>query len=341
MQNSDERLQRLFDLPNRENILYFLETEKSDDLEALYRYADRVRKAYMGDGVHLRAIIEFSNECTCRCRYCGLNVKNKKVTRYSMSPGEIIAAAQEAYDRGYKTVVLQSGENQGYTKEEYVRVIREIKKMPGIAVTLSIGEKSEAEYRAYYEAGADRYLLKHETSDPRFYERLKPGKRLEDRLRCLRNLKDIGYETGSGIMIGLPGQTLESIAGDILLFLELNVDMIGSGPFIPHPGTPLGKAGGRAGAGREDMAYRVLAINRIVTRDTHIPVTTALTTLEGEGARGLGLQRGANVIMPNMTPGRYRGSYDIYPNKSRMETGSIDTRAELESLAAALGRYIV
>jgi biotin synthase len=225
-----------------------------------------------------------------------------------MKPEEIVAAAKAAYDKGFRTVVLQSGEDSFYTNEDYIFIIKQIKAFGDIAVTLAFGEKSEAEYRAYFEAGADRYLLKHETSDRELYHALNPGMSYENRIRCLKILKKIGFQVGSGIMIGLPGQSLESIADDILLFLELDLDMMGCGPFIPHPVTPLADAR----LGSVDLTYRVLALNRIVSCNAHLPVTTALLTLD-EGARELGLKRGANVIMPNLTPEKYRRLYDIYP----------------------------
>jgi len=330
------RLERLFSNHNREDILYFLQTTDEEDLNALYLYSDKVRQKYLGDRVYLRAIIEFSNYCDRECLYCGLHRSNKNIYRYRMSPIEIITFANRAYELGYKTVVLQSGDSGYYTQEEFITIIREIKKNPGLAVTLSIGEKSEQEYRAYFEAGVDRFLLKHETSDPLLFKRLKPGRNLAVRLECLRILKKIGYQTGSGIMIGLPGQTLESIAADIMLFSELKVDMIGCGPFIPHPGTIL--SGDKAGC--VELTYRVTALNRLVIPMAHLPATTALSCLGGDRVRELALQRGANVIMPNLTPERYRKHYDIYPNKRRLEIADTNFRQELELMVKRLGRHL-
>ena len=302
------RLDRLSLKPEKQDILYFLETRDPEALELLYLCANEVRREQVGDVVHFRAIVEFSNFCRRGCLYCGLNRNNASLTRYRMTVEEIVYAARNAYDRGFQTVVLQSGEDPFYTTDDYVDIIKQIKAFGDIAVTLAFGEKSEDEYRAYYEAGADRYLLKHETSDPDLYHALNPGMSFENRIQCLKVLKKIGYQAGSGIMIGLPGQTLASIADDILLFSELNLDMIGCGPFIPHPATQLA----RVGAGSVDLSYRVLALNRIVSRDVHLPVTTALLTLDKAAAK-LGLMRGGNVIMPNLTPSHYRRLYDIYP----------------------------
>lgn len=330
------RLNHLFENPNKEDILYFLKTRQPDEIEALYQFADDTRKQFVGDAVHLRAIIEFSNHCRRGCAYCGLNSANKTLTRYRMKPEKIVDAASDAYKKGYKTVVLQSGEDPHYTLKDYAYIIKEIKKIGVPAITLSIGEKSRDDYRALYKAGADRFLLKHETSDHTLYYAMSPRKQVHERIKFLKKLKTAGFQTGGGIMIGLPGQTLGSIADDILLFKKLNLDMIGCGPFIPHPDTPMGKAV----SGSEELTYRVLALNRIVTRDTHLPATTALSTLNETDARKLALQRGANVIMPNLTPEKYRKHYEIYPRKNRIEVNSVDFREELEILITSLGRHI-
>jgi biotin synthase len=336
--NAAERLKRLYEKPNKEDILYYLSTDDETELDEFYRFADDVRRTHVGEAIHLRAIIEFSNYCRRSCLYCGINKHNKGITRYRMPPDEIISTAREAYRKGYRTVVLQSGEDEGYSRDDYIRIIKSIKEINNMAVTLAIGEKNVEEYRAYREAGADRFLLKHETSDPELYEKLNPGMNYKNRINCLIELKKLGFQAGSGIMLGLPGQSLESIANDIMLFLELDIDMIGCGPFISHPDTPL-KHSDNDILG-EDLSYRVLALNRIVTRDTHLPATTALSTVNEEEGRILALKRGANVIMPNMTPQKYRRFYEIYPNKKRIEVSSLDFRKELSNLAAALGRHI-
>ncbi len=332
----NHRLRRLYNEPNREDIIYFLETSQKDELNALYSFADQIRKQYVGDAVHLRAIIEFSNYCRCGCLYCGINRANTRVQRYRISREEIVSIAADAYKSGYRTVVLQSGEDPTYSIDDYIYIIRKIKKLGDIAITLACGEKEEEEYFYFYSAGADRYLLKHETSDPILYDRLNPGMSLENRIKCLKTLKRIGYQTGSGIMIGLPGQTIESIADDILFFLEMDIDMIGCGPFIPHPDTPLKDSP----VGSEELTYRVLAINRIVTRNTLLPATTALSTINEHEGRKLALMRGANVVMPNVTPLKYRQLYEIYPNKKRIEVSSTDMIRDLETQFHQIGRYI-
>jgi biotin synthase len=330
------RLERIFTQPAWPDLLYFLTNRRREEVEALYGFAQQIRREYMGGAIHLRGLIEFSNHCRRQCRYCGLNRNNKHITRYRMSKEEILATAREAISKGYKTVVLQSGEASCYSRQDFLSLLREIKKSGDLAITLSVGEKSPEEYRAYFEAGADRFLLKHETSDPVLYRALNPGMSLARRLKCLKVLKEIGFQTGSGIMIGLPGQTLESIADDILLFKTLAVDMIGCGPYIPHPATPLFPAK----TGSEELSYRVLALNRIVNPRVHLPVTTALSTLNENRAAKLALNRGANVIMPNLTPYPYRRFYEIYPLKDKIEADTGELRKKLESLALSLGRYI-
>jgi biotin synthase len=330
------RLQRLFYDPGRADLVHFLRSRDPDESERMYAFADRLRREYVGDAIHLRAIIEFSNFCRNDCLYCGLRRSNLSLRRLRMSAEKIIAQCRRAAGLGFRTVVLQSGEDPHYSRQTIVEIIQTVKRETGLAITLAIGEKSEAEYQSYFKAGADRFLLKHETSDREVYERLDPGLSYDRRLACLKALKKIGYQAGSGIMIGLPGQTLESIAADILLFRELDIDMIGSGPFIPHPHTPLA----RAAPGSEELTYRVVALCRIVTRDTHIPATTALAVLRGERARENALCRGANVVMPNITPQPYRRCYDIYPSKGRAEVFNGAMLRRLEKTALELGRFI-
>jgi len=334
--NANDRLNRLFNEPNREDIKYFLATSIEEEVSLLYRFADDIRKKYVGDAVHLRGIIEFSNYCRRGCLYCGINCANPNVVRYRIPKEEIVSICKDAYKHGYKTVVLQSGEDSFYKIEDYLYIIREIKKAGDISITLACGEKEIEDYLLFFQAGADRYLLKHETSDPELYDRLNPGMSLENRIKCLKGLKRIGYQTGSGIMIGLPGQTLDSIADDILFFLEMDIDMIGCGPFIPHPETPLRDAP----VGSEELTYRVLALNRIVTRDTLLPATTALSTINEKDGRTFALQRGANVVMPNLTPFQYRKLYEIYPNKKRIEVSSANFREELKNQIESIGRFI-
>lgn len=282
---------------------------KSENNSIVLEAADRVRKKYVGDEVHLRGLIEFSNYCKQNCLYCGLRRDNKNVTRYRLSKEQIIEFASAAKDFGYKTVVMQSGEDPFFTPEIMAEIISEVKKFD-IAITLSIGEKTFEEYKAYKNAGADRFLIRIETTDKNLYTKLDPNMDWENRLRCIKDLRTLGYEVGTGCLVGLPDQTLESLADDILFFKEINADMIGIGPFIPNENTPLSNEKG----GSFELALRVMAITRLLLPDINIPATTAMETLNPNG-RIIALQSGANVVMPNVTQGDYRKFYEIYPGK--------------------------
>lgn len=277
--------------------------------EKLVAAADRVRAAFVGNDIHLRGLIEFSNICKQNCLYCGLRRENKKVERYRLSAEEILDFAKKAKDYGYKTVVMQSGEDMDFIVEKLTDILRQVKAL-GLAITLSIGEKTREEYAAYKEAGADRYLLRIETTDKALYEELNPGMSFENRVRCLQDLKELGYEVGTGCLIGLPNQTVESLADDILFFKSIDADMIGIGPFIPNGDTPLKDAEG----GTFPMSLRFIAILRLLMPDINIPATTAMETLD-KNARVIALQAGANVVMPNVTEGDYRRKYALYPGK--------------------------
>ena len=206
----------------------------------LFSHADRVRKDNTGDEIHLRGLIEFSNTCSRTCKYCGLRAENSRIDRYRMTVEEITECAQKAVNAGYKTIVLQSGEDYSYTTNTLCKIIETIKKLD-TAVTLSIGERSFEDYKAFKDAGADRFLIRIETTDKNLYNQMHPNMSFENRLRCIKDLKKLGYETGTGCLVGLAGQTIESLADDILFFKDINADMIGIGPFIPHPNTPLAK----------------------------------------------------------------------------------------------------
>ena len=248
-----------------------------------------------------------------------------------MLADEIFAAAQQAVKFGYGTVVLQAGEDYGITAEWLAEIVRRIKSETPLAVTLSLGERPDKDLVTWREAGADRYLLRFETSDRNLFDEIHPplGNRECERIAILRQLKKIGYEVGSGVMVGIPGQTYASVANDIALFRELDLDMIGIGPFIPHPATPLGSGfkifpsvNGEQVPNNELMVYKAVALTRLVRPDANIPATTALATINKKNGRELGLQRGANVFMPNLTPLKYRRLYEIYPNKACIaETG--------------------
>ncbi|XZM48809.1 [FeFe] hydrogenase H-cluster radical SAM maturase HydE [Clostridium perfringens] len=292
---------------SRDEIIALLKDDSIND--ELFKAADEVRKKYLGDEVHLRGLIEFTNICKRNCMYCGLRRDNKNLNRYRLSHEEIIDFAKKAVGYGYKTLVLQGGEDDYYTVERLVPIVKDLKAL-GVALTLSIGERPFEEYEALKKAGADRFLLRIETTDRELYEELDPGMSHENRIQCLKNLRKLGYEVGSGCLVGLPGQKIESLADDILFFKELDVDMNGIGPFIPNEDTPLKDAEG----GQFELALKVMAIVRLLLPDINIPATTAMETLNKQG-RVIALQCGANVVMHNVTEGEYRKLYALYPGK--------------------------
>jgi biotin synthase len=310
---------------DKSEILDWLVEENPERLSELWRRADETRRQRVGDAVHLRGLLEISNFCARQCAYCGLRAGNKKLARYRMTGEEIFASARQAVKFGYGTTVLQAGEDYGLAAEFMADVVRRIKNETPLAVTLSLGERSDEDLEAWREAGADRYLLRFETSDPGLFNAIHPplGNQKCDRIAILRQLKNLGYEVGSGIMIGIPGQTYASVADDIALFRDLDLDMIGIGPFIPHPATPLACGLYNHLPVSEDqvpntelMVYKAVALTRLARPDANIPATTALATINKLNGRELGLQRGANVLMPNLTPVQYRALYEIYPDKA-------------------------
>lgn len=304
--------------------------------KSLFATADEVRRRYVGDEVHLRGIIEFSNHCVRNCHYCGLRVQNRSLPRYRMTEDQILAVAEAATHLGcIGTIVLQSGEDPAYDGPTLADLIRKIKKRTGLAVTVSVGDRPREDYALWREAGADRYLLKHETADRELFRRLRPGTTLDGRLRCLRDLRELGYQVGSGNMVGLPGQTLSTLVDDLLLLRDLDVEMAGIGPFIPHPETPLASAP----AGPVDLTLCVLAVARLVLPWAHLPATTALATADHDG-RKKALLCGANVIMPNVGPTEYRHLYQIYPGKAAIDEDAVTHVTHLVEMVDSLGRTI-
>ena len=299
-----------------------------NDFSFFYRKADRIKKESFSDIVDIRAILEFSNYCGRKCKYCGINACNKKIKRFRMTPEDIIKTAVNAYECGYKTIVLQSGEDNFFTTEILCRIINEIKKC-GIVITLSCGERED--YSILRKSGADRYLLKHETSDRKIYESLHPKSSYDNRINCLKTLKKLGYETGSGFMIGLPGQTLETIAKDILLLKEIGCDMAGIGPFIPHPNTELANIK----KGDTELTKRAVALARIVMPKINLPATTSLGVIN-EKAKNDIFSCGANVIMKKVTPTIYKQLYEIYPS-NMTDTNILSDRLLVEKQIRALG----
>ncbi|MCT4606500.1 MAG: [FeFe] hydrogenase H-cluster radical SAM maturase HydE [Marinisporobacter sp.] len=311
------------------NILHF-------DCDAyLFSVANQLRKSYCGDEIHLRAIIEFSNHCRCDCSYCGINKQNTTLDRYRMRPEEIIDYAKKAYLTGYRTIVLQSGEDPWYTTEKISYILQEIKKFGDIAITLSIGERDYDTYKQWKLDGADRFLIKHETADEALYNSLHPHSSFKNRMKCLKNLKELGYQIGSGFMIGLPGQTLKTLAKDILLLKELDVDMAGIGPFIPHPKTKLQNHP----VGSCYLTLKALALTRILLKSPYLPTTTSLEVTNIKDRKNA-FYTGANVIMRKVQPYKYRKLYEIYPNSTIHEKSIKEERKEVEDYIKLIGRKV-
>jgi biotin synthase len=318
---------------SKKDIVFLLNLYKKDDLEKLYKKADEIRKLYCGDEVHLRGIIEISNICEQNCLYCGLRCSNKNLIRYKMSSQEIIAAGKKILKAGIKTIILQSGENKNIKREEISEIIYELKSYGDCAITLSLGERDFIDYAEWRKAGAERYLLKHETASRALYSLYHPGENLIDRIKHLRMLKILRYQIGSGNLIGLPQQTLEDIADDILLCDKLDIDMGSFSPLIPPNGYPLKSHAAKI----SELTLKVIAAARIVLKKIHIPVTTALSSIDPD-ARERGLNAGGNVIMINFTPNPYNSNYIIYPNRRVVSDQS--AIINLLSLTAKLGRHI-
>ncbi len=317
---------------SRNDIIEILKDDSNNDW--LFSLADKTREEYVGDEVHLRGLIEFSNICKRQCKYCGLRCEDKFIDRYRISKENIISYAEHAVNMGYKTIVLQSGEDEYYNTDLMCEIIAEIKKL-GVALTLSIGEKTYEEYKAFKEAGADRYLIRIETTDKTLYNQMHPNMDFDNRVRCLEDLGRLGYEVGTGCLVGLPNQTIESLADDILFFKEINADMVGIGPFIPHPHTPLKDSA----TGSFTLALKVMALTRILLKDINIPATTAMETLNPNG-RIIALQSGANVVMPNVTTTEYRAKYEIYPNKICINENPDKCKGCISAKIQSIGRTV-
>ncbi len=314
---------------------FLLSLSAGPETKALYAFADQVRKKFAGNGILLRGIIEFDNNCRNTCLYCGLNRKNKAITRYRLSQSQVLDSVARMAAQGIKTVILQSGETSDLDAQWLAVLIREIKQRYHLAVTLSVGEQDLKVYRLWRTAGADRYLLKIETTDRKLYRLLHPEMDYDHRVNCLSNLRKLGYQVGSGIIIGLRGQSKRSIAKDILFFKQYEFDMIGLGPFIPHYQTKLA----RDKKGTALLTLNALAVTRIVTRYSHLPATTALGSLEKD-YRIIGLQAGANVLMPNFTPQPYRRYYELYPGKRCVNEAVGACVPCLSRLAGSISRHL-
>ncbi len=332
---------------SRNQILGWLREENPERLKALFCTADRVRRQHLGNDVHLRGLIEFSNRCARSCCYCGLRRENIALARYCMTSEEITDTARLAAGFGYGTVVLQSGEDTTVSREWITGLIRQIINETGLAVTLSLGERCPDDLLAWKNAGADRYLLRFETSNRELYRQIHPPLPgcNNDRMAQLGTLRELGYEVGSGIMVGIPGQSHDDLANDIETFRLLDLDMIGIGPFLPHPATPLGcptaedrKVGTDQVPATELMTLKTLALTRIACPFANIPATTALATMNHEDGIERGLSSGANIIMPNLTPCNYRKQYEIYPSKACHREPPHQYHQQIQERISALGR---
>ncbi|MBP5218516.1 MAG: [FeFe] hydrogenase H-cluster radical SAM maturase HydE [Bacteroidales bacterium] len=309
-----------------------------DDPSPLRAAADKLRRERYGTDVYVRGLIEFTNHCRNNCRYCGIRAGNTSVRRYRLSEEEIISIADKGYGQGFRTIVLQGGEDPAFDDGSICRIIKGIKDVhPDCAVTLSIGEKPEESYRKYFEAGASRYLLRHETANEAHYRKLHPDSMsLSDRKQCLHNLKGIGFQVGAGFMVGSPYQTLDNLVADLRFLQELQPAMIGIGPFIPAKGTPFENEP----QGSLQMTLNLISILRIMFPYALIPATTSLRTISLEGTI-LGLKAGANVLMPNLTPPDVRKLYSIYDNKSSIKEEASVTDGSLSKLVRSAGYEIV
>ena len=312
--------------------------QEADVREVLKVEAVKLRKKYYGDKVFTRGLIEFTNYCKNNCYYCGIRKGNHNAQRYRLTKEEILECCKQGYELGFRTFVLQGGEDPYYTDEKMVDIIRSIRESyTDCAITLSIGEKSYESYRLFREAGADRYLLRHETANEEHYEKLHPRQMsLSNRMKCLYELKELGYQVGAGFMVGSPGQTLDCIAQDLVFLQELKPQMVGIGPFIPHHDTVFADES----AGNVDLTLFLLSVIRIMLPKVLLPATTALGTMDPRG-REKGLSVGANVVMPNLSPVMNRKKYDLYDNKICTGEEAAECRGCLGRRVESVGYHLV
>lgn len=297
---------------NRDELLDLIKANINMPNNELFQAASHAREKYYGKKVYFRGLIEFSNYCINDCFYCGIRRANKNVHRYRLTKEEILSCCAKGYELGFRTFVLQSGEDPYFTDERMTKIIYDIRnKFPDCAITLSLGEKSYTSYQKFFAAGADRYLLRHETANEEHYKKLHPtAMNLKNRKKCLYNLKEIGFQVGAGLMVGSPYQTLEHLVDDLLFLKKLDPHMVGIGPFIPHKDTVFAQEKG----GTVEMTLLMIALTRLLLPKALIPATTALGTIDPLG-REKGLKAGANVVMPNLSPVDVRKDYALYDNK--------------------------
>ena len=315
-----------------------IENRTPEVAEDLFHRARKIRQCHYGTDVFIRGLIEFTNYCKNDCLYCGIRCSNRKAQRYRLTEAEILDCCREGYDLGYRTFVLQGGEDPKFTPARIESIVRAIKgEFPDCAITLSVGEHTRETYARWRAAGADRYLLRHETADAEHYASLHPKNlTLENRMRCLHDLKELGYQVGCGFMVGSPGQTAAHLAKDLLFLHEFRPEMVGIGPFIPHWDTPFG---GEA-AGSLELTVFLLGIIRLMLPDVLLPATTALATIHPDG-REMGIRAGANVCMPNLSPRAVREKYMLYNNKISTGEEAAQSRDALAKRIEGIGYRVV
>lgn len=323
---------------SREELITLIDGRNPELAEYLFEKARRIRKDHYGSDVYLRGLIEFTNYCRNDCLYCGIRRSNRSASRYRLTKEQILSCCEEGYGLGFRTFVLQGGEDGYYSDEMLLGIIREIKtRYPDCALTLSIGERSRESYQAFFDAGADRYLLRHETADPDHYKMLHPPSlSLETRKKCLSDLKEIGYQVGSGFMVGSPGQTSEQLAEDLLYLYELQPQMVGIGPFVPHHDTPFASEQ----SGTAELTLFLLGLIRLMLPAVLLPATTALGTIDPIG-REKGILAGANVVMPNLSPREVRNKYMLYDNKICTGDEAAECRHCIDGRIGMIGYQVV
>ncbi|MDD5922105.1 MAG: [FeFe] hydrogenase H-cluster radical SAM maturase HydE [Eubacteriales bacterium] len=321
----------------REEFCLLIQERTKETASKIAEEARRRKQAVYGDSIFLRGIVEFSNVCKNDCYYCGIRKSNEHVRRYRLSKEEILQCCRAGYEIGMRTFVLQSGEDGAYTDSVLEEIIRGIKKeFPDCAVTLSLGERDKDSYQRLYDAGADRYLLRHETADPEHYRKLHPEyMSFEHRMHCLYELREIGYDVGAGMMVGSPYQTERELAEDLYFIQDFRPEMCGIGPFIPHRDTPFRDQP----AGTLEMTLFLLSVIRLIEPEVLLPATTALGTIDPRG-REKGVLAGANVIMPNLSPVRVRHQYELYDNKICMDDEAGQCGACIELRMRTVGSRI-
>lgn len=323
---------------SKEEFIYLLEHRDEEISNYLFERSRAIRHLHYGNSIYIRGLIEFTNVCKNDCYYCGIRKSNKNAERYRLSEAEILSACEVGYELGFRTFVLQGGEDYHFSDDDICHIVSKIKEQyPTCAITLSIGERSYESYLSYFQAGADRYLLRHETANTAHYNKLHPSNlSLENRKRCLWDLKKIGYEVGSGFMVGSPYQTYECLADDLLFLHKLQPHMVGIGPFIPHHDTDFAKEK----AGTLELTLYLIGILRLMFPKVLLPSTTALGTIDPLG-REKGIQAGANVVMPNLSPREVRSKYLLYDNKICTGDEAAECRYCMERRMQSIGYEVV